>query len=58
MAPLTRDLRTEVCVVGGGIAGITSAYLLAQGGRQVVVLEDGAMGVGETAVQRRISPTL
>ena len=48
MPPLTRDLRTDVCVVGAGIAGITTAYLLAQAGRQVIVLEDGAVGGGET----------
>jgi glycine/D-amino acid oxidase-like deaminating enzyme/nitrite reductase/ring-hydroxylating ferredoxin subunit len=48
MAPLASDLRTEVCVIGAGIAGITTAYLLAQAGRRVVVLEDGAVGGGET----------
>jgi glycine/D-amino acid oxidase-like deaminating enzyme/nitrite reductase/ring-hydroxylating ferredoxin subunit len=48
MPPLTKDLRTDVCVIGAGIAGITTAYLLAQAGPRVVVLEDGAVGGGET----------
>jgi glycine/D-amino acid oxidase-like deaminating enzyme len=47
-APLAGDLRTEVCIIGAGIAGITTAYLLAREGKRVVVLDDGAVGGGET----------
>src|SRR5688572_19884824 len=46
--PVAGDIRTDVCVIGAGIAGVTTAYLLAQAGRRVVVLEDGAVGGGET----------
>jgi glycine/D-amino acid oxidase-like deaminating enzyme/nitrite reductase/ring-hydroxylating ferredoxin subunit len=46
--PLAQDLATDVCVVGGGIAGITTAYLLARAGRRVVVLDKGRLGGGET----------
>lgn len=45
---LTRDLATEVCVVGGGIAGVTTAYLLAQQGKAVTVIDRGSLGGGET----------
>jgi glycine/D-amino acid oxidase-like deaminating enzyme/nitrite reductase/ring-hydroxylating ferredoxin subunit len=38
-ASLTEDLVADVVVVGGGICGLTTAYLLARAGKQVVVLE-------------------
>lgn len=47
-APLQREVQTQVCIIGAGIAGISTAYLLAQAGTRVVVLEDGAVGGGET----------
>lgn len=46
--PLSRDLTTDVCVVGGGISGLTTAYLLACEGVKVVVLERGILCGGET----------
>ncbi len=39
----------EVCVVGGGIAGLTTAYLLAKAGVKVAVIDDGLIGGGETS---------
>ena len=36
---LAEDLVVDVVVVGGGITGLTTAYLLAKAGRRVVVLE-------------------
>ena len=47
-APLTESISADVCVVGAGIAGITTAYLLAGEGKSVVVLDDGAIGGGMT----------
>jgi glycine/D-amino acid oxidase-like deaminating enzyme/nitrite reductase/ring-hydroxylating ferredoxin subunit len=38
----------DVCVVGAGIAGLTTAYLLMQAGKKVVVVEDGEIGSGMT----------
>jgi glycine/D-amino acid oxidase-like deaminating enzyme/nitrite reductase/ring-hydroxylating ferredoxin subunit len=45
---LSEDLTTNVCVVGAGIAGMTTAYLLARAGKSVVVLDDGPVAGGET----------
>lgn len=45
---LSHDIRASVCVVGAGIAGMTTAYLLARAGRAVVVIDDGLIGGGET----------
>lgn len=47
-APLAQDLRTNVCIVGAGIAGMTTAYLLTRAGKAVVVIDDGPIGGGET----------
>ena len=47
---LNSDLAVDVCVVGGGIAGITTAYLLAKVGQQVVLLDDGPLAGGMTHV--------
>jgi glycine/D-amino acid oxidase-like deaminating enzyme/nitrite reductase/ring-hydroxylating ferredoxin subunit len=39
----------DVCIIGAGIAGITTAYLLAREGKSVVVLDDGPVASGETS---------
>lgn len=46
---LGSDASAEVCVVGAGIAGLSTAYMLARESRSVVVLEDGLIGGGETS---------
>ncbi len=45
---LNRDIETDVLIVGGGIAGLTTAYCLLKAGRKVVLVEDGFIGSGET----------
>ncbi len=47
---LTENASADVCVVGGGISGLTTAYLLLQAGKSVVVLDDGPLGGGASAV--------
>ena len=39
--PGTRALRSEVCVIGSGAGGAVAAAVLAEGGRDVVLLEQG-----------------
>jgi len=46
---LAKDITADVCVVGAGIAGLTTAYLVAQDGKSVVVLDDGVIAGGETS---------
>jgi glycine/D-amino acid oxidase-like deaminating enzyme/nitrite reductase/ring-hydroxylating ferredoxin subunit len=45
---LDRDASADVCVVGAGIAGLTTAYLLAKAGKSVIVLDEGPVGAGQT----------
>src|SRR5260370_41810380 len=46
---LSADMKSDVCIVGAGIAGLTTAYLLGLEGRSVVVLDAGPIGGGETS---------
>lgn len=43
---LKESLAVDVAIVGGGITGITSAYLLAKSGKKVAVLEAGEISGG------------
>lgn len=45
---LNRNISEDIAIVGGGIAGITTAYLLSKSGKTVALLEDGYIGSGET----------
>lgn len=45
---LNKDIHTDVCVIGAGIAGLSTAYTLAQKGMSVVVIDDGEIGGRQT----------
>lgn len=46
--PLSGGLTADVAVIGGGMAGVLTAYLLRRRGVNAVVLEAGALGSGQT----------
>ncbi|MGZ8196852.1 MAG: FAD-dependent oxidoreductase [Burkholderiales bacterium] len=47
-SPLLAEEYADVCVVGAGIAGVTTAYMLALEGKSVVLIDSGAVASGET----------
>ena len=47
---LADDASVDVAIVGAGIAGVTTAYLLAREGRSVLLLDDGPVGGGMSSV--------
>ena len=48
-AALSGPARADVCVIGAGIAGMTTAYLLTQKGKSVIVIDGGPIGGGMTS---------
>lgn len=46
---LPGSLDTEIAVIGGGLAGILTAFYLTMEGRQAVVLEAGSIAGGQTS---------
>jgi glycine/D-amino acid oxidase-like deaminating enzyme/nitrite reductase/ring-hydroxylating ferredoxin subunit len=45
---LNKDLEVDVVVVGAGIAGVTTSYVLTKAGLKVALVDDGSVGSGET----------
>lgn len=46
--PLQEEKETEVLIIGGGLAGVTTAYCLSKAGKKVILVEDGYLGSGES----------
>jgi glycine/D-amino acid oxidase-like deaminating enzyme len=46
---LSKNLETDVVIVGAGIAGLTCAYVLKRAGYDIVVLEKNTVGSGTTS---------
>ena len=46
---LSEDLSVDVVIVGGGIAGLSSGYILSKEGKSIAIVEDGYIGSGETS---------
>jgi glycine/D-amino acid oxidase-like deaminating enzyme/nitrite reductase/ring-hydroxylating ferredoxin subunit len=47
-SPIRADESADVCIIGGGISGLSTAYELVRAGRSVIVIDDGPIGGGET----------
>lgn len=45
---LIENISVDVVIVGGGISGLSTAYILSRSGKSVAVIEDGYIGSGET----------
>lgn len=47
---LSANVDADVCIVGAGISGLTTGYLLSAAGKKVVILDDGPLVSGMTQV--------
>lgn len=52
---LADDLKTEAVVIGGGLTGITTAYMLAKAGVGVALIESGKLLRGTTAYSNGVA---
>lgn len=59
LATLQSHETADVCVIGAGIAGLTTAYCLLEAGKSVVVLERGNLHSGQSILtSAHLSPVL
>ena len=50
---LQESIQCDVCIIGGGFTGLSSALFLTEAGYDVVVLEAARVGFGASAQRRR-----
>lgn len=48
LTALQKDFATDICIIGAGISGLTTAYLLLRNGYKVTVLDKKDFGIDET----------
>ncbi len=48
LRPLDDDITCDVAIIGAGIAGMSTAYMMAKRGAHVVLIDDGEIAGGET----------
>lgn len=48
-SPLNKNIECDVVIIGGGITGITSAYLLSKQGKKVALIEKSYLTSGITS---------
>ena len=53
---LTKNEHADACIVGAGLAGLATTYLLGRAGRSMIVLDDGPMVSGETERMTALAP--
>jgi len=46
---LKSDESCDLCIIGAGITGLTSAYMLLKSGKSVIIVDDGNIGGGESS---------
>lgn len=45
---LAKNTETDICIIGAGISGLTTAYILSSLGKSVVLIDDGPIAGGQT----------
>ena len=53
--PLTKDIKCDVLIVGGGFSGVAAAAQFLRKGLKVVLIEKNIVGGSSSGTQRRLS---
>jgi nitrite reductase/ring-hydroxylating ferredoxin subunit len=51
---LSKNAKADVCIVGSGIAGLTTGYLLALEGKSAIIIDKNSVGQGGTVNGRHL----
>ena len=49
---LEKNINTDVCIIGGGLTGLTTAYYLKNSGLNVVLLEKDKLCITQVVIQQ------